>query len=519
MRRAQDHAINHGQGSMIPSGQQLDKNCALTVLPANESLSFQELQRRSNQVANLLIGSNVRRAAFLVNNRLECGELFLGAQKAGVDYIISGTDFLTRGVKLSKESLKSILDDFEADLVIISDTHKDEAIWLAPRLERAQKLVIGEPVQNWQSYEETLGKQPDTAPAHTSNGEFYPLSGGSSGRPKIIKTTRRVDGQPTEIQNLMTPDKNDIVLVCGPLYLNIYSRALTAAMLKGARVIVMEAFDPLSLLRVISDYKVTRLTLPPGAMIELLNVPGRQQKRYDVSSIKRLIHTGGPCPENIKRQFIEWFGENIVEVYAMTERFGGTAITVRDWLAHPGSVGKAFPGCHITIRDEKSHPLEPYQKGVIWFSHDAECTRMEYLGNQTASQDCYNQYGEATVNDVGHLDKDGFLYLTGRLHRMFNVRGINVYPEPTENLLIGQPEVADAWAFAVQDEKTGERLGVFVQLKPASRASKKRLTNLCRDNLGEFATPVKIVYVENLPRNEAGKMNAEEIVKLEAKFR
>lgn len=493
---------------------------AVLMLPSKRHISKDQLFVRATQFARLLKSKKVTSVALLIENRVECPELMLGARWAGADYLICGTDVLTTGIRLSLDALRGILGDFGPDMIVVSGKHKKIAQHLTDTLPDTQSLMMGDNLKGWQSYETLRDQQPTTPLAKLGAGEFHPATGGSTGQPKVIKVATRLDNKLSAIQAIMTPDPDGTVLVPGPLYGNIYARALLAALLSGARAVVMDRWDSRLFLQAIEDYKVTLTSVAPASMVQLLQLPVAERQSYDLSSIKQIMHTGAPCPDSVKRQFIDWFGDRLKEVYGMTERLGGTIISAAEWLDHPGSVGRAFPGCQVVIRDiTTGKKLPAHQNGIVWFKQDAEHAPMTYMGREDSSA-CYNEHGEGTVKDIGYVDKDGFLYITGRARRVTMVGGINVFPEATEKFLASQPGVVDTWVFSGPDQANGERLWAFVQPTahtPPSEDLAKKLINACEKDLGVYASPTRIIFVDALPRTDLGKLNPKQLADMEAR--
>ena len=171
------------------------------------------------------------------------------------------------------------------------------------------------------------------------------------------------------------------------------------------------------------------------------------------------MHAAAPCPVEIKKQMIDWWGPIIDEYYASSEAIGSTLISAEDWLAHPGSVGKPMLG-GLHILDEDGNELPPGQAGEIYFEGGYS---FEYLNDPTKTAASRDKHGWVTVGDVGYLDEDGYLYLTDRRHHMIISGGVNIYPQETENVLVTHPKVLDAAVFGVPDDEMGQSVKAVVQ--------------------------------------------------------
>jgi long-chain acyl-CoA synthetase len=497
---------------------------AIRILPGDDELSTQELKKRSIQFARLLKGRNITRAVFLIERRIECAELMLGAHWADTNFLIMGDEHVETGLRVSADTFIEMIKEVDPQMLIMSDAYKDTADEITKGLPRGiHQLMIGDEHRGWESYEVLRNGQSSAPIENPGYGEPFALTGGSTGRSKIIKAQKRLDGKPYPLQEIMTPGKDGIVLVAKSLFGNLGLRAMWAGLLGDARIIILKEWDEQLFLQTVQDLKVTHTSLVPTQMSLLLEIPADERATYDLSSLQQVLHGGAFCPDRIKRAFIDWFDARLIEVYGTTERFGGTMITSDEWLKHPGSSGKAFVGFHVSIRDEAGRQLPVGEKGIIWFQEAAAHTRMEYLGNPDATAVCFNEYDEGTVEDVGYLDPEGYLYVTGRAKRMVIISGANIYPEAIEKVLTGHPDVRDAWIFGRPDETMGEKLYGLVQARPESEVAPglaNRLLAVCEEKLGTLMTPAALQFVDRLPRNtESGKMDAQQIASLEARLK
>jgi acyl-CoA synthetase (AMP-forming)/AMP-acid ligase II len=205
---------------------------------------------------------------------------------------------------------------------------------------------------------------------------------------------------------------------------------------------------------------------------------------------------------------IEWWGPIIFEYYGATEGGGSTMITSEEWLAHPGSVGKAH-GSTIHILDEDGNELPTGESGVVWFEAGERTITFEYHKDPEKTRSAHNQDGWTSVGDMGYLDDEGYLYLTDRRDFMIVSGGVNIYPQEAENLLVTHPKVMDAAVFGVPNEEMGEEVKGVVQPIDWSSAGpdlERELIAFCRDNLAHYKCPVSIDFMEELPRQPTGKL-------------
>ncbi len=248
-----------------------------------------------------------------------------------------------------------------------------------------------------------------------------------------------------------------------PLYHSAPQAAVGGAIGLGATVIIMERFDPIEYLRLVEQHQVTHSQLVPTMFSRMLKLPVEERSRFDLSSLEVVVHAAAPCPIPVKEAMIEWWGPIIHEYYGATEGLGFTACDSAEWLAHKGTVGKVIFG-DLHIVDDEMNDLPAGEPGTIWFK---TATPFEYHNDPAKTREATSPDGTmTTVNDVGYVDDDGYLYLTDRKTFMIISGGVNIYPQETENLLITHPKVADAAVFGVPNADLGEEVKAVVQVVP-----------------------------------------------------
>ena len=275
----------------------------------------------------------------------------------------------------------------------------------------------------------------------------------------------------------------------------------------GATVIVMEKFDAEKALSLIQEHRVTHSQWVPTMFIRLLKLPAEVRAAYDVSSLKYAVHAAAPCPIPVKQQMIEWWGPVVHEYYAGTEGNCFMYVNSEDWLAHPGTVGKPVLG-EIHVLDEAGEELPAGETGVLYFDKGPEFV---YHGDPAKTESSRDPKGRGwtTLGDIGHVDADGFLYLTDRQSHMIISGGVNIYPQEAENLLAVHPKVADVAVFGVPDPEMGEQVKAVVQPMSMADAGEELAAELiahCRDNLAHYKCPKSVDFREELPRHPTGKL-------------
>jgi fatty-acyl-CoA synthase len=237
----------------------------------------------------------------------------------------------------------------------------------------------------------------------------------------------------------------------------------------------------------------------------MLKLPDPVRNSYDLSSLQRVMHAAAPCPVEIKKQLIDWWGPIVDEYYASSEAIGSTLIRAEECLAHPGSVGKPML-CEIHILDEDGNELPAGQAGEIYFDGGYA---FEYLNDAAKTADSRDKHGWVTVGDVGYLDDEGYLYLTDRRHHMIISGGVNIYPQEAENLLVTHPKVLDAAVFGIPDDEMGQSVKAVVQTIEQADATDQFAEELAawlRERLAHYKCPRSISFEPRLPRTDTGKL-------------
>ena len=270
----------------------------------------------------------------------------------------------------------------------------------------------------------------------------------------------------------------------------------------------MEHFDAEQYLALIEKYRVTHSQVVPTMFIRMLKLPEDVRAKYDVSSLKCVIHAAAPCPAPVKKQMIEWFGPVIHEYYAGTEGNGFVYCNSEMWLGHEGTVGTPI-GCTVHIVGEDGEDLPQGESGTVYFEGGAS---FEYHNDPEKTKGSRHPKGWSTLGDVGYLDADNFLYLTDRKAYMIISGGVNIYPQEAENILVTHPKVVDVAVFGVPNDDFGEEVKAVVQPvempadDAAAQALSAELIQFCRSELADVKCPRSIDFREELPRHPTGKL-------------
>jgi len=324
-------------------------------------------------------------------------------------------------------------------------------------------------------------------------------SGGSTGRPKLI-----VDALPAEIDPELPFYGNEpgtIVLVPGPLYHAAGFVNTSTTLLLGGTVVLMTRFDAVEALALIERHRVAWVSFVPTMLQRIWRLPAAERDRFDLSSLRRVVSSGAPCPDWLFESWIGWLGaERMFEAYGGTERIGGTLISGSEWLAHRGSVGRPTGGRRIRILDEAGRELPAGEIGEVYMMPPGgQGSTYRYIGAESrATAD-----GWESLGDLGYLDADGYLYLVDRRSDMIVSGGANVYPAEVEAALDAHPAVLSSAVVGLPDEELGQRVHAIVQ---ARGLSADELREYVAGRLSRVKVPRSFEFVDAPLRDEAGKL-------------
>lgn len=484
---------------------------AIIMAGSGDTISYAELDRRSNQVARLLrargigIGDTV---AVCLENHVWFFCLIWGFQRAGVHYVCIAN-------RLTAPEVTYILTDSGARLLFGSAQNMamlDEVSVLVPSVPQLRFNISGT-----EGAEATLAAMPVTRIEDERAGVGLLYSSGTTGRPKGVKFPLPLDpaiDAPDVLVQLMrgvygvTPEA--FYLSPAPLYHAAPLRWSMTVHKIGGAVVVMEKFDPEAALAVIEQYSITDGQFVPTHFVRMLKLPEEVRARYNISTLKCAIHAAAPCPVPVKRAMIDWWGPVLFEYYAGTESNGSTFITSQEWLAKPGSVGRALSSI-LHICDENGEEVPRGTKGQVFFElSDPLSEPFEYHNDPVKTAESRNKHGWSSMGDVGYLDEDGYLYLTDRKSFMIISGGVNIYPQEIENLLIAHPKVTDAAVIGVPDPDMGEKVVAVIQpanMSEAGPALVDALTAWLATQLSPVKRPRQIDFRESLPRELTGKLH------------
>ncbi len=322
-------------------------------------------------------------------------------------------------------------------------------------------------------------------------------SGGSTGRPKIIVDAAPGVVDPHDKIAGLLPDLTQIV--CGPLYHNMAFLWGARGLHIGQHLVLLPRFDPEQVLRNISAHSAHLVALTPTMMRRIWELDPVVRQRYDVSSLKFIVHTGAACPEWLKRSYIEWLGaKRIWETYSGTERIAGTAIRGDEWLAHPGSVGRVRHG-RVKVLDEHGDELPSRTVGEIFMQSDREDGSHRYIGSDNGELG-----GWQSLGDMGSVDEDGYLYINDRRTDLIIRGGANIYPAEVEAALDRHPDVFESVVVGLPDDDLGQVVHAVV--RHTGTLTQQQLHEYALTQLAKYKLPTSYELTARPLRDELGKV-------------
>ncbi|GGC68847.1 acyl-CoA synthetase [Undibacterium terreum] len=349
-----------------------------------------------------------------------------------------------------------------------------------------------------------------TSPPPDMRGVMIYTSG-TTGKPKGVRRNPlnaerfAIMSAATSAAYGLTTDQPMWVLMNGPMYHSApNSYGITSARL-GSNIVLQERFDPEQMLALIEQHRITHMHIVPTMFYRLLQLPEEIKHKYDLSSLKDVVHGAAPCPPALKQAMIAWWGPVISEYYGSTETGLIARNTSADALSKPGTVGKPIPGARIKIFDDEGRDLPPGAVGDVYV-HIAHMPDFTYH-KQADKRQAAGRNGFVTVGDMGWLDEDGYLFLSDRKNDMVISGGVNIYPAEIEAVLLGIPGVKDCAVFGIPDQEFGEQLCAYVQREEnAASLSADEIRAQLAQHLAKFKVPKLIKFADTLPREDSGKI-------------
>ncbi len=483
---------------------------AILMAGSGEVVTYRELDERSNRLARLWRSHGLApgdHVAIFSENQPCYFEVMWAALRSGL-YVTTINSYL------AADEVAYILED-SGSRSVVTTTAKAEVA--AEALSHASgvdlPLLIGDANDRFESYADAIASMPADKLDEEPAGEMMLYSSGTTGRPKGIK--RPMSGGSIEdgmmISALlggvfgMTADTT--YLSPAPLYHSAPIGFNLGVQSLGGTCVVMEKFDPAEALRLIEEHAATHSQWVPTMFIRMLKLPEAQRSGHDLSSMQVAVHAAAPCPVEVKKQMMDWWGPVLWEYYAGTELNGFCLVKPDEWLEHPGTVGKPLIG-EIHIVDENGEEAAPGEAGTVYFGGGPD---YEYHNapDKTADVKDPGGHGWTTLGDVGYLDDEGWLFLTDRKAFMIISGGVNIYPQEIEDCLVMHPKVADVAVFGIPDDEMGESVMAAVQATDGVVVDddlEHELRAFTRERIAHYKCPQRIEFLDELPRLPTGKL-------------
>ncbi|GII76365.1 long-chain acyl-CoA synthetase [Sphaerisporangium rufum] len=469
--------------------------------------TYGELLARVNQVSHGLRARGLSR-----------GDVVAGVLPNGIDAVIMllatgqiGLYHVPVNWHLTAAEIAYILGDCDARVVV----HREPGGAPAATVREACEAAGIGPEALYDGYAGLAAGQPATAPPDRSAGAVMWYTSGTTGFPKGVQ--RRLGDAPPEqvaamgvrfaaaVCDLRSGD--DVHLVTSPIYHSAPCAHVQLALNLGHTLVIAPRFDPEVILDLVARHQVTNALMVPTMFHRMLRLPESVRRRYDVSSLRQVVHTGAACPVAVKQAIMDWWGPVLYEYYGSTEATIAFAAKPLEWLARPGTVGRPAPTFEVRILDDDGAELPPGEPGLVYVR--SPLTAFEYRKDpaRTAAGMRGDWYAPG---DIGYLDAEGYLFLCDRRTDLIVSGGVNIYPAEVEAALLEHPAVADVAVIGEPDEEWGHRVVALVQPAAGLTGGPALTTELlahCAPRIARFKHPRVIVYRDELPRTPTGKLS------------
>ncbi|MEO9137917.1 MAG: acyl-CoA synthetase [Jatrophihabitans sp.] len=474
--------------------------------PAGREVGYAELAAKADRYGRGLQALGLGHGDVVVvmlPNSIELVAVYFAALQCGL-YIVPINWHLTG------PEVAYIVEDSDAKAFIGHQRFAGAVTVAAANLDAERRFAVGS-IDGFRPLAdlEVDGGRPD----NRTQGAPMVYTSGTTGLPKGVKrplTGANPDDVPLAASGFFAGFRilpfDDNVHICGsPLYHTAVLNFVGISIQLGHTAVLMERFDAQEMLRLIDRYRVTHSHMVPTQFNRLLALPAEVRAEYDVSSLRTMIHGAAPCPNEVKRAMLDWWGPVVVEYYAATEG-GGATIFADEWLAKPGSVGRPWSYSVIKILDDAGDEVPANQTGLVYMQMGGS----SFAYHKSAEKTREARVGELfTVGDIGYLDEDGYLFLCDRKSDMIISGGVNIYPAEIEGELVVHPAVADVAVYGIPDDQWGEAIKAVIQLAPGVVANEElteQIRAFAAARLARYKLPKVVEYIDELPRDDNGKL-------------
>ena len=479
-----------------------------------KTINFKQLNQLANQVAHRLLRAGIGvgdSVALLCSNRIEFVAVRFACHRMGVR--LTPVNW-----HLAPEEAAYIIDNCDAKALFADSRVKQAAIIAEKQSQQLiVKIAIGGEINSFESWDKIKEEIAENICLPVL-GNTMLYTSGTTGKPKGVYRAQPDPTKAADMQALLTavfqfdPETgHDQALTPGPMYHSgPFNLCMTTPLTSGIGIVLMDKWEPEETLRLIEQHKISHAFFVPTMFVRMLKLDQPIKDRYDIASLKFIIHGAAPCAMETKQSMLDWFGPIIWEMFAGTEG-PGTIVSPQDWLAKPGTVGKPGPD-QIRILDDDGKPVEGSTPGQLFLINPPNSQFNYYKDPIKTDKAVKNGY--FTAGDIGYLDNDGFLFLTGRSAEVIISGGVNIYPQEIDNVLIKHPSVADVGCVGVPNNEWGEEVKAIVQLQANVEESmelSEQLIEYAKEKLAKQKVPRTIEFMKQLPRSEAGKVQRKKL--------
>jgi long-chain acyl-CoA synthetase len=465
--------------------------------------SWGEFLDRATRVAHLLRdGFRLEpddHVALLMGNRVEFVEVIFGATLAGV--WITPINW-----HLKDAEAAYVIEDSGARVLFTDEEH--EAM--------ARRLATSADLLSLDGLEPALADASDEPmPPDGPSGGTMIYTSGTTGRPKGVKRSRppTLGAALSEIATKAAAlglDGSGPHMVTGPLY---HAAPLLFAFydqVNGAPLVILPRWEDAGALELLQQHEIRNTHMVPTMFVRMLNLPEEARSRFEAPALRMVLHGAAPTSVAVKRRMIDWWGEVFVEYWGATEAGTTTLVDSAEWLAHPGTVGRALPSFEVFAVDDQGERLPPGEIGVLYSRHKHLRQVFEYHGAPEKTAEAHPEPFVFQIGDVGWVDEEGYVYLSDRKSNTIISGGVNIYPAEIEQILQEHPAVADVGVFGIPDAEWGEAVKAAVELVPGTRPSPQleaELRAFARERLADYKVPRSVDFENALPRYPTGKLH------------
>ena len=470
----------------------------------NQSLTFEQVTRLSNQLARALIAKGIcrgDRVALLLNNSLYSVPVDFACVKAGVNRV-------PLNARLSVSEHSRMLEETRCSVLIYGGELAERAQALNAKLPHLSCYALGADGSDGLLAE--AASHSTEAPQVEVAEDDVVLTLFTSGTTGSLKAAQHTQSSYAAIcknvlLNLLNVKPGDAMLHAASL-IHASGVFVLPYWLRGGRTVVMEGFDPTAYLQLLAREKITAINLVPTMLQMLLDQP--DFSATDVSSLRQVIYGASPMPRPvIERAMAAWGRDRFWQYYGQTEC--PLAICVLRPEDHEGgalgSCGQPAIDVEIRLVDEQGRDVAPGQAGEI--AVRAPQRMLEYYNAPALNEEMFMAGGWLRTRDVASFDQRGFLHICDRTSDMIVTGGYNVYPREIEDLLMAHPAVAECAVVGVRDEKWVEAVTAVVALRPGYELDEEELIRFVAGNIASYKKPRKVIFVDTIPKTVVGKLN------------